>query len=602
VSGLFGAATGGESMTASAIEQQLTGPGGPFEVVVEEVKGVATKVYRQRLRSLREVAALAEQRGSQAFLAYKDDRFSCGEFVAMSRAVSAGLVAGPAKLRAGDRVAVLAANCAEWCITFWGTVAMGSVLVGLNGWWKADEILYGLADSGSAAAVMDRPRYERVAGQLASCPDLRAVYLIGTSPSEVASPGGSVELRSFDELLAAPASSSDPWESPIDEDAAAVIFYTSGTTGRPKGAVSTHRSMLANLQDTFFLAVFGMLSGLGETSADSTGPAPGAEQVTALLTAPLFHVSGCHSGLVVALAAGTRLVIAAGRFDPEQIMATIERERITVWTAVPTMIWRVVDHPRRHDFDLSSVQTVAYGGSPSGSELRRRVHETFPFVRSIGNAYGLTETSSVATICAGEEAADHPTSVGRPLPVVEIRIVDPDTATAEIFEAEGLGTDEVGEICVAGSILMAGYWRRDEDTAAVLENGWLRTGDLGYLDDEGRLYVTDRAKDMIIRAGENVYCVEIEDRLSQHPGVAEAAVVGVPHEELGEEVRAIVVAEPGAALSADELRAWVAATLADFKVPAYVEITSEPLPRNASGKMLKNVLRGLGEASLEETF
>ena len=149
---------------------------------------------------------------------------------------------------------------------------------------------------------------------------------------------------------------------------------------------------------------------------------------------------------------------------------------------------------------------------------------------------------------------------------------------------------------------MAGYWRRDEDTAAVLENGWLRTGDLGYLDDEGRLYVTDRAKDMIIRAGENVYCVEIEDRLSQHPGVAEAAVVGVPHEELGEEVRAIVVAEPGAALSADELRAWVAATLADFKVPAYVEITSEPLPRNASGKMLKNVLRGLGEASLEETF
>jgi long-chain acyl-CoA synthetase len=498
-------------------------------------------------------------------------------------------------------VAVLAANRPEWCTTFWGTVAMGSVLVGLNGWWKADEVLYGLADSGSVAAVMDRPRYERVAGQLGSCPDLRVVYIVGASPVELGSPGGEVELRSFDELLSAPVASSDPWVTPIDEDAAAVIFYTSGTTGRPKGAVSTHRSMLANLQDTLFLGVLGMLSGLGEQTPGTGGEAPSVEN-TAMLTAPLFHVSGCHSGLVVALATGTRLVMAAGRFDPEQVMASIERERVTIWTAVPTMIWRVVDHPRRHDFDLSSVVSVAYGGSPSGSELRRRVYETFPSVRSIGNAYGLTETSSVATICSGQEAADHPTSVGRPLPVVEIRIVDPETQTAAIFESEGLATGEVGEVCVSGSILMDGYWGRPEDTAAVLTNGWLRTGDLGYLDDDGRLYVTDRAKDMIIRAGENVYCVEIEDRLIQHPGVAEAAIVGVPHEELGEEVKAIVVAEPGATLTAEELQAWVAATLADFKVPAYVEITSQPLPRNASGKLLKNILRGLGEASLEETF
>jgi long-chain acyl-CoA synthetase len=594
--------TEGDSMTASAVEQQLTGPGGPFEVVVEDVRGVPTKVYRQRLRSLREVATLAEQRGEGPFLTYRDEHFSYGEFGAMSRAVSAGLVTGPAHLAPGDRVAVLAANCPEWCTTFWGTVAIGAVLVGLNGWWKADEILYGLSDSGSVAAVMDRARYERVAGRLDACVDLRVIYLVGVSPAEVGSPGGAVELRSFDELLAAAALNADPWESPIDEDAAAVIFYTSGTTGRPKGAVSTHRSMLANLQNTFFLGVLAMLSGLGEEQAGESGAAANPEQTTALMTAPLFHVSGCHSGLVVALAAGARLVIAAGRFDPEQIMATIERERVTVWTAVPTMIWRVVDHPRRHEYDLSSVQTVAYGGSPSGSELRRRVRETFPSVRSIGNAYGLTETSSVATICSGQEAADHPTSVGRPLPVVEIRIVEPETPTVSISETEGLSAGEVGEICVSGSILMAGYWQRAEDTAAVLAKGWLRTGDLGYLDEEGRLFVTDRAKDMIIRAGENVYCVEIEDRLVQHPGVAEAAVVGVPHEELGEEVKAIVVAEPGAALSAGDLRAWVAATLADFKVPAHIEITSTPLPRNASGKLLKNVLRGLGEASLDEMF
>jgi long-chain acyl-CoA synthetase len=258
------------------------------------------------------------------------------------------------------------------------------------------------------------------------------------------------------------------------------------------------------------------------------------------------------------------------------------------------MIWRVVEHPARHDYDLSSVTTVAYGGSPSAAELQRRVQETFPNVRTMGNAYGLTESSSVATVNWGSELVNRPDSVGRALPVVELRVIDED--------GKDVPAGDIGEIRIKGPIVMPGYWNDPEATAETVTDGWLHSGDIGYLDDEGFLYVTDRAKDMIIRGGENVYCVEIENRLAEHPGVVEAAVVGVPHPRLGEEVKAVVRLEPGASVTADELRAWVAETLADFKVPAHVELRAEVLPRNAAGKLMKDVLRGRGEVGLAETM
>jgi long-chain acyl-CoA synthetase len=309
-----------------------------------------------------------------------------------------------------------------------------------------------------------------------------------------------------------------------------------------------------------------------------------AGRTTSLLTSPLFHVSGCHSGLVVGLLAGVRIVVPVGRFDPVHAMELIERERVTVWATVPTMVWRVVEHPDRHRYDLSSVVSVAYGGSPSAGELQRRVRETFPNVRTVGNAYGLTESSSVATVNTGADIEARPDSVGRPLPVVEVRVVGDD--------GEGVPTGEVGEIWVRGPIVMPGYWGKPEATAEVLTpDGWLRTGDLGRLDDEGFLYVTDRAKDMIIRGGENVYSVEVENRLVEHPDVLDAAVVGVPHPTLGEEVKAVVQVAEGSPLAADDVRRWVAETLADFKVPAHVRFTTDPLPHNATGKLLKAELR-----------
>jgi long-chain acyl-CoA synthetase len=254
------------------------------------------------------------------------------------------------------------------------------------------------------------------------------------------------------------------------------------------------------------------------------------------------------------------------------------------------MVWRVCEHPARHDYDTSSVTTVAFGGSPSADELQRKIAETFPNVRSTSNAYGLTETSSVATVISGPDAKRKPHSVGPPVPTVELRIMEPGGRV--------LGVGETGEVCVRGPILMKGYWNKPEATAEAIDaDGFLHTGDIGHVDDEGYLTITDRKKDMIIRGGENIYCVEIENRLVEHPAIADAAVIGVPHPELGEEVKAVVQLRNGSTATADDVRAYCAERLASFKVPEYVELRDEPLPRNPAGKILKSVLRGDDAAS-----
>ena len=347
--------------------------------------------------------------------------------------------------------------------------------------------------------------------------------------------------------------------------------------------------MIANLQNTMYGAVAGSMVG------GAALPDPGAGQNVALFTSPLFHVSGCHSTLVVGLLAGLMLIMPEGRFTPETALELIQRHGVTVWATVPTMVWRVCEHPDRHDYDTSSVRSVAFGGSPSADELQRMIHETFPNVSSTTNAYGLTETSSVATAIGGQEAIDKPTSVGPPVPTVSVKIVDE--------KGQELGEGETGEVCISGPILMAGYWNKPEATADAIDaDGWLHTGDIGHLDDEGFLFITDRKKDMIIRGGENIYSVEIEQRLVNHPEIADAAIYGVAHPELGEEVKATVQLEEGSTVTEAEVKQWVADGLAAFKVPAYVDLTFDKLPRNASGKLLKNVLRGEGDVSFAETM
>jgi long-chain acyl-CoA synthetase len=556
----------------------LTAPGAPFAVVPATVDGVDMRVYESRFGSLREVLGMGAMHGDAEFLVYGDRRITFADFTAEANGIAAALA--ERGVGHGDRVAVLSANNPEWCATFWATVSLGAILVGLNGWWKTDEVFYGLEDSGAKVLVADGKRFARIADVVegGALPALEAVFLIDGEPS-------GDRVHPFSDLTAAPTTEAP--STPIEEGDAAVIFYTSGTTGRPKGAISTHRSMIANLQNT-------ILNTLASRVAVEEPRTDGDAQTVGLLTSPLFHVAGCHSNLVVGLFGGIRLVMPEGRFDPVEVLRLIQDEKVVIWATVPTMVWRVCEHPDRHAFDTGSVTILAFGGSPSAAELQRKIHETFPNVRTTSNAYGLTETSSVATVLTGEDSARKPDSVGRPMPVVDVRIDDGDGGS--------LPPGATGEVCIRGPILMPGYWGKPEATAEAIRDGWLHTGDVGHLDDEGFLYITDRAKDMIIRGGENVYCVEIENRLVEHPAVADAAVIGVPHPSLGEEVKAVVQVEPGAEVSEADVRAWVATELADFKVPTYVELRDEKLPRNASGKLLKNLLRGTGDVSLAETL
>jgi len=577
--------------TVAEVREQLTGPGGMFETTTEIVNGVEVQVYKERLPSLRSVPELAALRGDQTFLVYGDDEWSFERFIHTANGVGHAL-RDQAGVGHGDRVAVLSQNNPEWCLSFWGTVTGGAILVGLNGWWKAEEVLYGLQDSGAKVLVADKKRFERIADQLDQCPDLERIYLTSDAdPSDFADVVGeahAAKLHRFDELTGEPTATF--LDTPIDEDDVAVIFYSSGTTGKPKGIMSTHRNMIANLQNTMFNSVAGAMAGGGAIPVGD----PNAAQTVALFTSPLFHVSGCHSTLVVGMLAGLKLVMPVGKFEPEDALRIIQDQKVNVWATVPTMVWRVCEHPDRHEYDTSSVASVAFGGSPSAEELQRKVRETFPNVSTTSNAYGLTESSSVATVNSGEGAVRKPTSVGPPVPTVEIQVID--------GAGNPVPTGEVGEICIKGPIIMKGYWNKPEATAETVVDGWLRTGDIGHVDDEGYVYITDRKKDMIIRGGENIYCVEIEERLVQHPAIADAAVIGVPHPELGEEVKAVVQVEPGEAISEADVKQWVADGLANFKVPAYVEVQTDKLPRNASGKLLKNVLRGEGVVSFEETM
>jgi acyl-CoA synthetase (AMP-forming)/AMP-acid ligase II len=537
----------------AAIESELTKPGAPFEIVTESVLGEPMAVFARRAPSLRAFLEASVAFGDAEYVVCGDARLTFAEH-ARTVASTAAALASRFGVRKGDRVAILASNRPEWIVTFWATVSLGAIAVGLNGWWTGDEILYGLEDCDPKVLVGDAKRLARVAGA-------------GVNIPVVEMEGEFDALARFDRSAPLP-------DVPIHEDDAACILYTSGTTGRPKGALNTHRNVVALSGLQFFHGLRVMMAG----GAAPSGPS------CALISNPLFHVSGLYTGAVTMLAGGVKTVWTSGRFDPLEVMTIIERERVTNWSPMGTMAHRVIHHPQRSGFDLSSVRGVGSGGAPMSPELQRRIRETFPdAAASLGLGYGLTECTALATINFGAELERYPTSVGRPLPTVRLEVRD--EGGRALPEGEG-------EIYVRSPLVMKEYWRRPDDTrAAILPGRWLRTGDWGRLED-GRLTIDSRKRDLILRGAENVYPIEIELRLEAHPAVREAAVVGVPHEELGQEVKAIVVPREGCAIDVAELSGWAAETLAYYKVPAHWEIRPAALPRNASGKVLKHVLTG----------
>ena len=550
----------------------LTGPGGAFEIVTEDVLGVPLQVYKNRLHSLGELIAMADGRAGVDFLVQGDRRLTYDEHNARVRRVAASF--GELGVGHGDRVAILSANNVEWVVLWWAAAAIGAVVVPLNAWWKTDELEFGLRDSGAKLLFCDPKRWQAVRDLVEALPELEHVFVTELEePDGVARPGG--------ELLG-----DDPGTLPdagVHEDDLFAIVYTSGTTGRPKGATLTHRQAVANLQNIFCLGIANASRG-GEAAPELSSKV----QSATLLVVPLFHVTGCLSTMMLSYASGAKLVLMPpGRFDPDAAMATIEREKVTSFGGVPTIMWRIVESPSFDEYDLSTVVRVSYGGAPAAPELVQRIHERFPKVRkTLATAYGLTESASVATSNTGDDYRTHPDSVGRPAPTVEIGVVDPD--------GHPVPTGATGEIWLRGpTIMRRGYWNRPDATAeAITPDGWFRSGDIGRFDGDGFLYLVDRAKDMIIRGGENVYCVEVEQVLFEHPDVVDAAVVGVPHKVLGEEVKAVVQLKPGSSATVEDLRTHCSARLANFKVPEYVELRDEPLPRNPAGKVLKNLLRG----------
>ena len=548
--------------TLEEIEARLTGPGGPFQVIPEPVLGEVTPVFKDRHPNLRAILQESVGHGDKEYIVLDDLRISFAEHAQIVASVAKAL-RERFGVEKGDRVAILAANCPEWVFSFWAAISLGAIPVGLNGWWAGDEILYGVSDSDPRVLIGDRKRLARI------------------EPLDVDVPVVEIESE-FEKLWHHDLEAPLP-DTPIDEDDPATILYTSGTTGRPKGVVNTHRNIVSLYRMQVFHGVRTMLQSAGQGGAHAFGGTN-----CALVNTPLFHVSGLYAGAVTLLAAGVKTVWTVGRFDPVKTMELIEREQVTNWGPMGTMIYRVVNHPDVAKYDLSSLRNVGSGGAPISRKLQERMREVFPNIRGqMGIGYGLTESTALATLNSGEELERHPDSVGRPLPTVQVEIRDADGRSVP----DGVE----GEIHLRGPLVMKEYWRKPEATAeTILPGRWLRTGDIGRL-EEGRLTINSRKRDLILRGAENIYPVEIEHRLEAHPDVREAAVVGVPHVELGQEVKAIVVPVEGASLDSGDLRRFVADRLATFKVPAHWEVRREPLPRNAAGKVLKNVLTGHAE-------
>ena len=369
---------------------------------------------------------------------------------------------------------------------------------------------------------------------------------------------------------------------PLHPEQHATIFYTSGTTGKPKGALGTHRNAGASLMAGLFSLARSYVR-RGETPPE---PDPSGPQKVALVSIPLFHTTGCNALLMPALINGARLVTMR-KWDPERAMQLIERERVTSAGGVPTVAWQLIEHPARAKYDLSSLEMVTYGGAPAAGELVRRIKAAFP-ASAPGSGWGMTETSATHTHHLGEDYEYRPDSCGPALPVSELKVVGP--------SGETLPPGAVGELWAAGPNIVNGYWRQPEATAETFIDGWVKTGDLAKLDEEGFCYIVDRAKDMLIRGGENIYCVEVENTLFEHPAVMDAALVGISHPSLGEQPGAVVTLKPGAVVDEAELRGFVADRLAAFKVPVAVRFWPEPLPRNPSGKVLKSELKMLFQA------
>ncbi|MFJ3704876.1 MULTISPECIES: class I adenylate-forming enzyme family protein [unclassified Streptomyces] len=547
------------------VEASLTAPGAPFAVVRSEQ---GTLVYANGPRTLREFVEATWAFGDQPFLVSGERTFSYGEFFAAASALACRLNETYG-LRPGDRAVVAMRNHPEWQIAFWAVQLAGLVAVPLNTWWTVGEFGHALDDCEPKVLLVDGEQVPKVAewGRKAGA---RLVVFHDEETGEAGeAPPGAERYADLPE----PDPSAAPPEVEVRPEDDATIIYTSGTTGRPKGAVATHLAQAGAALNPRYQAA---ASALGRGVIPGQGPA----SVT-LMTFPFFHVAAFTS-LYAAMSTGGTLVLMP-KWDAGEALRLIRRHGVTHYAGVPATALELLAAAEHTGDGLEGLKGLNTGGAAAPPDLVARLTARYGERIEPRNGYGLTETSGGVLANFGAAYRAHPDSVGTPTPVTEVRIAGP--------AGEALPEGEAGELWLRGQSLVRGYWRDEAATAGAFSGSWFRTGDLAVARD-GRVYVVDRIKDMVIRGGENVYCVEVEAVLHDHPDVEDAAVLGVPHPVLGEEVAAVVRVRPGSVVTADALRAHVGRSLAAFKVPAHVRVTREPLPRNATGKILKRELRG----------
>ncbi len=540
---------------------QLTAADAPYELMQG---GTGERYYRNAPANLVEALAVGREHGEREFLVYEGERRSFARLFAEADAIAAALQAEG--IEKGDRVAIAMRNYPEWMTAYLAIVNIGAVVVPVNSWGQPADIAHAVEDSGARCVFLDQQRFDGVAERFAE----RAIRTVLVRPETADHP------RSLQAFLR-DSSAAVPRPVDISGDDLAMIMYTSGTSGKPKGAASTHRALsqaIFNMECAAIAAA--MTNGELITAMLEKGFEP-----TSLLAVPLFHVSGCHAQFFVNLRGGRRIVMMY-KWDVKRALDYIEQERVTGLSAAPSMVLDLLEAPEFAQRDTSSLFSLGVGGAATPPRVAQLVDEKLPSNFS-GTGWGMTETNAQGASYTGRAFSEKKGAAGFPHPVVDFRICDE--------QGELLPALQPGEIWVRSPTNIREYWNRPEANASDLRDGWLKTGDIGYLDAEGFLFLADRAKDMIIRGGENIYPVEIENELLEHPAVREVAALGVPDERLGESVVAVVHLHPGQRVTEQALLDFARERLAAYKVPARVRFSDQPLPRNATNKVLKRELK-----------
>ncbi len=556
-----------KSAEIEAAFEALTAPGMPFEVITKTVDSVDYQGIGRQPANMAQLFMLCLQYGEADFLVLGDQRYSFAKTYSAAAMIAHALIERY-KIKKGDRVGIAAKNSIEWLIVAIAVMASGAILVPYNAWWRRPELAYGIKDTQPDVIFADTSRLARFEG----LPEAAGITFIGLEMKEPMAPAEAV----FDDLVEKGVPTAMP-EVDIDSSDDVLILYTSGSTGYPKGAVSTHEALVSAIMALSLIAAAVKLAIVGP---DGEMPRPPA----ALVAGPFFHVAALHVGCLMSLVIGRRVVMI-DKWDAEEVLRLIEKESITNCGGVPAMTLEVLEAAKTTKYDLSSILDMTTGGAPFPPGMISEVPEIIPGARTTC-IYGLTETNALGTVITRDAYLDRPDSVGKALPpIVEIKIVDE--------EGTDLPTDEIGEILIKTIASARGYWNQPDDSAEAFQDGWHLTGDVGYLDEEGYLFISDRKKDIIIRGGENISSVEIEGVLYHHPDVAEVAVFGLPDERLGEIVAALIRPKPGRRVNKEALAEFAGEKLAYFKVPERFLEATEPIPKTATMKFDKPRLRDM---------